>query len=102
MTLEIPRLNSEDIDVLLKSGKIPYIGIMTIHDDLWLLDREEHLQDVNMISRGKMAIFYNINSLKSILTLFTVDVDYEIFSKKDLIKLLTHHLLINSRLCRLK
>ena len=53
--LEVPTVKNTEVEPLLQDSDIPYLGILTFDDELWLIDRRVVNSDTNLISRGRMA-----------------------------------------------
>jgi polyhydroxyalkanoate synthesis regulator phasin len=90
-------LNSEEIDAMLIEGEIRYLGILTIHGDLWILDREKCIGGV--VSKGQMAETCSMKFIAEILRTFKEENSG---TKRELVKKLKNALLKSNRLCRLK
>jgi len=65
--LDVPKVNNVEVEVLLLDTNIPYLGILTYDDELWIVDRRVINADTKLISRGQMAIMYKVEELETIL-----------------------------------
>lgn len=98
--LEVPTVKNTEVEPLLQDSDIPYLGILTFDDELWLIDRRVVNSDTNLISRGRMAFIYKAEELEGILAQLS-DEKVENPNRRRLVLKIRDCLISKGRVCRL-
>lgn len=99
--LDVPVVKNTMVEELLLDTCIPYLGILTYDDELWIVDRRVINTDTKLISRGQMAVMYKVNELEDILLQLSGE-KVEGLRKRVLATKIRDCLLSKGRVCRLK